>query len=142
TESAWTAITQYLGPLAIGKPFDHADDVNALFAHIRGNRMAKAAIETACWDLEARLIKTPLWKLLGGTRSEVTSGVSIGLQPSNEALFAKIDRELEAGYQRIKIKIKPHRDVDLVAAVRARYPKIKLMADANSAYTLNDAEML
>jgi O-succinylbenzoate synthase len=142
TESAWAVMTQYLAPLALGKPFEHAGDVNAFFAHIRGNRMAKAAIETACWDLEARQLETPLWKLLGGTRSEVTSGVSIGLQASNDALFAKIDRELAAGYQRIKIKIKPHRDVDLVAAVRSRYPKIKLMADANSAYTLDDAETL
>ena len=142
TDSAWGAMTQYLAPLALQSPFEHAAGVDGLFAHIRGNRMAKAAIETACWDLEAKRLDTPLWKLLGGTRSEVTSGVSIGLQPSNDALFAKIDRELAAGYQRIKIKIKPHRDVELVEAVRSRYPKIKLMADANSAYTLDDVQVL
>jgi o-succinylbenzoate synthase len=142
TESAWAAMTQYIAPLALASPFEHAADVDALFAHIRGNRMAKAAVETACWDLEAKRLGIPLWQLLGGTRGEVASGVSIGLQPSHDALFAKVDRELAAGYQRIKIKIKPHRDVELVEAVRSRYPKIRLMADANSAYTLEDAPAL
>ena len=142
TESAWAVLERFLAPLVVRTPFERAEDVDAMFAHIRGNRMAKAAVETACWDLEARRRDMPLWKLLGGTRTEVTSGVSIGLQESNDALFEKIDRELKAGYQRIKIKIKPYRDVELVEAVRSRFPKIKLMVDANSAYRLDDAPML
>ena len=142
TESAWAAIGQFIGPLAVSTSFDSAGDVRSIFAHIRGNRMAKAAIESACWDLEARIRDMPLWKLLGGTGREIPSGVSIGLQPSNEALIRKIEAELAAGYQRIKIKIKPGHDVSLVEAVRSKFPDVPLMADANSAYRLEDARLL
>lgn len=133
TESAWPVLEQFLAPLVIaGKGFEH----------IRGNRMAKAAIETAMWDLEARRAGVPLWQMLGGTQREIASGVSIGLQPTTAALLEKIERELASGYQRIKIKIKPGHDLVLVEAVRGRYPDIPLMVDANSAYTLADAPML
>jgi O-succinylbenzoate synthase len=133
TESAWAVLEQFLAPLVIaGKGFEH----------VRGNRMAKAAIETAMWDLDARQRGLPLWKLLGGTQREIASGVSIGLQPTTSALLEKIERELAAGYQRIKIKIKPGHDVALVEAVRAEFPDIPLMVDANSAYRLSDAAML
>lgn len=142
TESAWSALETFLAPLIVRTSFEHAEEIDAIFGHIRGNRMAKAAIETACWDLEAHRRNLPLWQLLGGTRKEVTSGVSIGLQPAIDALLAKIDRELAAGYQRIKIKIKPKHDLELVKAVRARFPKIKLMVDANSAYRIEDAPLL
>jgi O-succinylbenzoate synthase len=132
-ESAWPALSQLLAPLVLrGESFDH----------IRGNRMAKAAIETALWDLEAKRQNLPLWRLLGGTRQEIACGVSIGLQPSLDALLGKIERELAAGYQRIKIKIKPGHDVALVASVRERFPDIRLMVDANSAYRLHDAPLL
>src|SRR5687767_12810695 len=104
--------------------------------------MAKAAVEAACWDLEAKRREMPLWKLLGGTDREIPSGVSIGLQPSNETLIRKIEAELAAGYQRIKIKIKPGRDLALIEAVRKRFPDIALLADANSAYRLEDASTL
>jgi O-succinylbenzoate synthase len=142
TESAWAVMTRYLAPLVVRAPFDSAEDVDALFAHVRGNRMAKAALETACWDLEARTRNVPLWQLLGGTRSEIASGVSIGLQPTVAALLERVRRELADGYQRIKIKIKPGHDVELVAAVRAEFPDIALMVDANSAYRLGDAALL
>jgi O-succinylbenzoate synthase len=142
TESAWAALEQFLSPLIAGSTLESAEDVDGRFAHIRGNRMAKAAIETACWDLDARLRNVPLWNLLGGTRKEVTSGVSIGLQPTIEALLDKIEREVASGYQRIKIKIKPGRDLDLVRAVRGRFPDVPLMVDANSAYRLDDAATL
>ena len=142
TESAWTILDRFLAPLIAQTPFQRAEDVDGIFAHIRGNRMAKAAIETACWDLEARRRNMPLWKVLGGTRAEVTSGVSIGLQSSIDVLLEKIDRELTAGYQRIKIKIKPKHDLELVKAVREKFPRIKLMVDANSAYRLGDAPLL
>src|SRR5207247_9209314 len=103
---------------------------------VRGHRMSKAAIETACWDFEAKILGTPLWKHLGGTHQEISCGVSIGIQESPEALIEKIQTELAAGYQRIKIKIKPGWDVNIFAQVRVKFPDIRLMADANSAYTL------
>ena len=139
TESAWPALEQILAPMTIGA---EPDEIEQRFASVRGNRMAKAAIESAGWDLAARRRNLPLWQLLGGTRREIPSGVSIGLQPTNEALLEKIDQELSAGYQRIKVKIKPGRDVRLIEAVRERHPDIPLMADANSAYRLSDAAVL
>jgi len=103
--------------------------------------MAKAAIETACWDLASKRAGQPLWKYLGGVNQEIDCGVSIGIQESLEALLDKIQLELTAGYQRIKIKIKPGWDLEVVRQVRQRYPEILLMGDANSAYTLNDVEL-
>ena len=141
TETAWPTMNVFLAPMVLGKAIEGAADVNALMKKVRGNRMAKAAIETACWDLEAKRAGVPLWKHLGGTREEIPCGVSIGIQDSPEALLEKIERELAAGYQRIKIKIKPGWDLDVVRKVRARYPEILLMGDANSAYTLNDVEL-
>ncbi len=108
----------------------------------RGNRMAKASVETACWDLEAKRLGVPLWRHLGGVRPEIPCGVSIGIQDTPERCLEKIERELAAGYQRIKIKIKPGWDRDVVEQVRARFPDIRLMVDANSAYTLEDAPLL
>jgi O-succinylbenzoate synthase len=116
--------------------------VFGLMGRVRGNRMAKAAIETACWDLEARRAGVPLWRHLGGVRTEIPCGVSIGIQDSHAQLLEKIERELRDGYQRIKIKIKPGWDREVVEAVRARFPDVRLMVDANSAYTLEDAAML
>jgi O-succinylbenzoate synthase len=118
-------------------------DVLSLCAQIRGHYMAKGGVETAVWDLKARLQNQPLWQTIGaGARREIPCGVSIGIQDSVEQLFDKIAIELEAGYQRIKMKIKPGWDVDVIRQVRERFPQIKLMADANSAYTLADAEHL
>jgi O-succinylbenzoate synthase len=105
---------------------------------VRGNRMAKAAIETAVWDLEAKKAGVPLWRHLGGTHSEIKCGVSIGIQDTVPQLFDKIRTELDAGYQRIKIKIKPYWDLEVVRQVRERFGDILLMGDANSAYTLED----
>jgi O-succinylbenzoate synthase len=105
--------------------------------------MARGGLEAAVWDLAARLDGVPLWKKIGGgARREIPCGVSIGIQDTVEQLLEKIERELAAGYQRIKIKIKPGWDVDVVRRVRERFPRIKLMADANSAYTLADADHL
>jgi O-succinylbenzoate synthase len=104
--------------------------------------MAKAALETALWDAEARQKNLPLAKLLGGTRDEIPCGVSIGIQPATAALIAKVEEALSAGYQRIKIKIKPGQDIAPVRALRERFPGIRLMADANSAYRLEDTPLL
>jgi O-succinylbenzoate synthase len=141
TESAWSVIKTYLAPMVLGREMERASDASALMRAVRGNRMAKAAIETAVWDIEARRANVPLWKMLGGARTEIACGVSIGIQDSPEALLEKIERELGAGYQRIKIKIKPGWDASIVERVRARFPDIQLMVDANSAYTLADVSL-
>jgi O-succinylbenzoate synthase len=109
---------------------------------VRGNRMAKAAIETACWDLEAKKLNVPLWRHLGGENREIACGVSIGIQDSVEHLLEKIRIELDAGYQRIKIKIAPHWDYEVIKKVRETFGDILLMGDANSAYTLKDIDLL
>ena len=138
TESAWATLKTFLAQIVIGKEIENAADVWKLMQPVRGNRMAKAAIETACWDLEAKQLGVPLWKHLGGERREIPCGVSIGIQNTPEDLLEQIESELAAGYQRIKIKIKPGWDVNVVELVRQRFPGIQLMADANSAYTLAD----
>ncbi|MGO9256854.1 MAG: o-succinylbenzoate synthase [Bryobacteraceae bacterium] len=143
TGSAWMILRDFVAPRVLGRELHSADEVAPLTAHIRGHRMARGGLETAVWDLEARLAGVPLWKQIGGgARREIPCGVSIGIQDTVEQLLEKIERELADGYQRIKIKIKPGWDVDVVRRVRERFPAIKLMADANSAYTLADAAHL
>lgn len=143
TAAAWMILRDYAGPRVLGRDLAGANDVAPLTAHIRGHNMARGGLETAVWDLEARRAGVPLWKQIGGgARRAIPCGVSIGIQNSVEQLFEKIETELAAGYQRIKMKIKPGWDVDVVRRVRERWPDIKLMADANSAYTLADAEHL
>ena len=105
--------------------------------------MARGGLEAAVWDLEARMNGVPLWKQIGGgARTEIPCGVSIGIQDSVDQLLGKIETEIAAGYQRIKMKMKPGWDVEVVREVRKRFPAIRLMADANSAYTLDDTEHL
>ena len=140
-ESAWVVIRDYLAPMVLGREVDGARQVFELMKRVRGNRMAKASIETACWDLESRRAGLPLWKHLGGVLNEIPCGVSIGIQSSVGELIEKIERELAAGYQRIKIKIKQGWDERVVEEVRGRFPEIRLMVDANSAYTLDDAPL-
>ena len=143
TESAWLIAQDYVAPLIIGQELDGASDVDALTRHIRGHNMARGGVEAAIWDLEARQNGNPLWKQIGGgARLEIPCGVSIGIQESVEELIRKIEAELAAGYQRIKIKISRGKDVDIVRQVRERFPAIKLMVDANAAYTLDDAKLL
>ncbi|HYG79782.1 MAG TPA: hypothetical protein VD861_05305, partial [Pyrinomonadaceae bacterium] len=105
TETAWAALKDYLGPMVLRREVEGASDVFTLMKAVRGNRMAKGAIEAACWDLETKRAGVPLWRHLGGVRREIPCGVSIGIQDTVEALLDKIGRELDAGYQRIKIKI-------------------------------------
>ncbi len=139
TDSAWLLIRDMLGPRLLRHSFDMARDVGEILGGIRGHRMTRAALEAAVWDLEARSANQPLWRHIGGSRKSLDCGVSIGIQSTVEELLDKIEVELAAGYKRIKIKIKPGWDVDVVAAVRKRFPEIELMADANSAYSLTDS---
>jgi O-succinylbenzoate synthase len=141
-ETAWHIITDFIAPRVVGADFAHPRDVFPALKAIRGHHMAKAAVEMAAWDLYARQRGEPLSRVLGGARDRIASGVSIGIQDSLDDLGAAVERELAAGYRRIKIKIKPGWDLDAVSTVRARFGAVPLMVDANAAYTLADADHL
>jgi o-succinylbenzoate synthase len=141
-ESSWLTTARYLAPAILGRQLESARDCVALFAKVRSHRMAKGGLENALWDAEARQKNLPLWKLLGGVRAEIPCGVSIGIQDSIEQLLEKIETELNAGYRRIKVKIKPGWDVRVLERIRARWADITLSCDANSAYTLDQIEHL
>lgn len=143
TGSVWPLLIDYVGPRILHHEFSSPSEVGARTAYIRGHNMARGGVEAAVWDLYARLHNEPLWKTIGGgARLEIPCGVSIGIQNTVEELLETIERELAAGYQRIKMKIKPGWDVETVRRVRERFPHIKLMVDANSAYTLADLDHL
>jgi o-succinylbenzoate synthase len=139
-DTAWLVTEHELAPRLLGKELVGGGSVPALFHQVRGNRMAKAALENAVWDLDAQKKRIPLASLLGGTRETIACGVSIGIQPSPEALMDKIAEELAAGYQRIKLKCKPGWDTKIFEQVRARWPEIRLSCDANSAYRVADID--
>jgi O-succinylbenzoate synthase len=140
--TAWIVLRDHLWPLVKGQEFGSASEIWDMLAHVRGHNMAKASLEAAVWDAEARQKNLPLWKLLGGTRQEISSGVSIGIKESLEVLVAAVKKEIDAGYQRIKLKIKPGKDIAVVGRIRQEFPGIKLMVDANSAYRLEDWPLL
>lgn len=141
-DTAWMTIRDFIWPVLRDHPLSAPSDLEKLLGHIRGHRMAKAGVENAVWDAAARAQGQPLWKLLGGTRAEIPCGVSIGIKKSPEELVAAVEKELAAGYQRVKIKIKPGWDVKPVERLRQRFPQARLMVDANSAYTSADAALL
>jgi len=142
TDTAWHVISDFIAPRLIGKRLSAATEFPGLVAQIRGHEMAKSGIENALWDCEAQLKGVPLHKLLGGARDEIASGVSLGIRETPQSLVQKVEDELRGGYQRIKLKIKPGKDYEFVAAVRKEFPAIRLSVDANSAYTIEDAEHL
>src|SRR5579872_1281013 len=143
TDGAWLLLKNYIVPRILHYEFEDATAVAARTAHIRGHLMARGGIEAAVWDLQARLHNQPLWREIGGgARREIPCGVSIGIQDTMPQLLEKIETELAAGYRRIKMKIAPGRDVDVVREVRKRYPDVPLTIDANSAYTLADIDLL
>jgi len=141
-DTVWHIVSEFVVPRVVGKSFTHPREVFPALKAIRGHNMAKAAIEMAAWDLYARQQNAPLSRVLGGTRDRIASGVSVGIQDSLEQLAGKVATELAAGYQRIKIKIKPGWDIDAVETVRSRFGPIPLMVDANAAYTIADAAHL
>jgi O-succinylbenzoate synthase len=141
-ETAWPTMTRYLVPAILGRKLDSARECPVLLAKVRAHRMAKAALENALWDAEAKQKREPLWKRLGGTRREIHCGVSIGIQDSVEQLLDKVQTELAAGYRRIKVKVKPGWDVNVLERIRSRWADITLSCDANSAYTLDQVEHL
>lgn len=131
-------IEDFIAPVVFSREYGHPSELMASLEHIRGHNMAKAAVEMGSWEAYARQQGRPLSAVLGGTRTEIASGVSIGIQPTVEQLLDKIGSELASGYRRIKIKIKPGWDAKVVARVRERFPETPLMVDANSAYSLED----
>lgn len=149
TETAWRVLSEFAIPSVLASPIDSASSAWERWERIRGHHMAIGGLEAALWDWEARLTGNPLPKLLSDAsqakaepRAEIPCGVSIGIQRTADELISRIEKELEAGYQRIKIKIKPGWDVEPLERVRERYPRLPLMADANSAYTLADRAQL
>ncbi len=142
TDSAWSVIVNELGPMLASESPEHGGDCPTIFKLVRGNPMAKAALENAIWDLEAQREGVSLSQLIGGVRETIACGVSLGIQPSITDLLVIIERELEAGYQRIKLKCKPGWDVEVFERVRSRWPEITLSCDANSAYKLKDEDHL
>jgi O-succinylbenzoate synthase len=142
TDTAWQVLVHELGPMLAAQSPEHGGDCPKIFRQVRGNRMAKATLENAIWDLEAQREGIPLAALLGGVRETIPCGVSIGIQPSIPELMAVIERELAAGYQRIKLKCKPGWDIEVFEKVRNRWPGITLSCDANSAYRLRDADYI
>jgi len=135
-------LRDFLAPLVFRHEFAHPRELGGVFARVRGHEMAKAALEMAVYELQARREGAPLWRVLGGRGGEVAAGVSVGLEKSDAAVLEKVETEVAAGYRRVKVKIKPGRDRPLLAALRERFPGLPLMVDANSAYTLADLPLL
>jgi O-succinylbenzoate synthase len=141
-DTCWTILTRYLIPLVFARPLTDLEDLQSRWAWVRGHNMAKAALEGAAAALLSARAGQSLSAYLGGTRDRVPVGVSVGIQESPEALRDVVAGFIAEGYGRIKLKIKPGKDVAYVAAVREAFPDVALMADANSAYTLADADLL
>jgi O-succinylbenzoate synthase len=142
TDSAWVVLANELAPMLAAESPAHGGECQRIFRPVRGNRMAKATLENAIWDLEAQREGVSLSRLIGGVRRTIPCGVSLGIQSSIPELMAIIEKELAAGYLRIKLKCKPGWDVEVFEKVRTRWPGITLSCDANSAYRLKDADHL
>ncbi|MDQ2924728.1 MAG: o-succinylbenzoate synthase [Acidobacteriota bacterium] len=141
-DTAWHIAATELAPRLLNASVKSGRDCPALFKRVRGHRMAKAALENAVWELDAMRQGISLSKLLGGTREKIPCGVSIGIQSTPAKLMEKIDAEVSAGYQRVKLKCKPGWDEAIFTEVRERWPDITLSCDANSAYKLDDADRI
>ena len=143
-DTAWPTIVRVLAPRLLGRRLDGPGKVHGILEQdVRGHNMAKAALEMGCWGIAAEQAKLPIARLIGGTRERIATGISLGIQRNVHALIAKANEALAEGYQKVKIKIAPGRDVDWVGAVRESVGhEAHLMADANNAYTLGDMDRL
>ena len=140
--TSWLILKEFILPPLLGQDVSDAADFQRRVAHVKGHQMAKAGVEMALWDLWARAQGKSLRQLLGGEHPRVDVGVSVGIQPSSSALVATVEGYLAQGYRRVKIKIKPGRDIADTQAVRRAFPDLRLQVDANSAYTLETADAL
>lgn len=141
TEGAWQMLQDFLIPKVLGKTFTSAEDFRSLYSVVKGNTFAKAGLEAAAWDVVTQARGVSLASALGGTRKEITSGVALGMEEESR-LYELIDDYVAQGYHRVKLKIAPGKDVKVIEGVRKRFPKLPIMADANSAYTLADVDAL
>ncbi|WP_223588338.1 o-succinylbenzoate synthase [Neobacillus bataviensis] len=141
-QTNWHMLEDFLIPLLLKKEMNHPDEVSELFAPIRKNNMAKSTIEGAIWDIYAQQTNQSLASALGGKKEKIEVGISIGIQKSIDDLVALVDEYVKEGYKRIKVKIKPGWDVEVMRTLREKFPDVAIMADANSAYRLEDAELL
>jgi len=142
TETAWHILRDFCLPRVLGRSWSSIEELVGLYAPVKGNTFAKSGIEMAAWDLLGRARGTSVAELLGGTRTEIESGVSLGIEPDVDRLLDLIGRYLSEGYRRVKLKIAPGMDVAVVERVRAAFPDVPLMVDANAAYTLEDTAHL
>jgi o-succinylbenzoate synthase len=142
TETCWHILRDFLAPMVLGREWTNIDDLTGFYRAVKGNNFARSGLEMACWDALARSQGQSVATMLGGTRSEILSGVSLGIEKELGPLVDQIERFLEEGYRRIKLKIAPGRDVEVVRRVRERFPLVPLQVDANSAYTLDDLDTL
>ncbi len=140
--TAWHILTDFLIPLVLKRTINHPNDLQSLFQLIKRNKMAKAAIEEAVWDVYAKRHQSPLSQLLGGTKDKIEVGAAIGIQQSEAQLIRTIEQYLDEGYKRIKVKISPGMEESILSPIRDNFPTLPLMADANSAYSLRDLELL
>ncbi|WHX97967.1 o-succinylbenzoate synthase [Neobacillus sp. DY30] len=141
-QTNWHMLEDFLIPLILNKEINHPDEVSEIFSPIRKNNMAKSTIEGAIWDIYAQQTNQSLASALGGKKDKIEVGISIGIQKSIDDLVALVDEYVKEGYKRIKVKIKPGWDVDVMRTLRENFPNVAIMADANSAYRLDDAELL
>ena len=140
--TAWHILKDFLIPATLNHDFQQVDELQERLSTVRGHPMAKAGMEMAFWDLLGKYQSRSLKSLLGGVLDQVEVGVSVGIQDSPQKLLAVVENYLKQGYRRVKIKIKPGRDIEETRAVRRAYPQLRLQVDANSAYTLSSAGSL
>ncbi|QEH33798.1 o-succinylbenzoate synthase [Aquisphaera giovannonii] len=141
-ETCWHVLHDFLAPMTLAREWSTIEELTGFYRLVKGNAFARSGLEMACWDALARTHGRPLSEVLGGTRPEVLSGVSLGIEEDVEALYDRIDQFVAEGYRRVKLKIAPGWDVEVVRKVRGRYPDLPLQVDANSAYTLDDLPTL
>lgn len=136
TDESYLVLQKYLAPNAVGKEFANPETFAASYSHIRGHSFAKTALECAFWDIYAQTEGKSIKDLVGGTQIKIEVGESLGIKPTVEEVLEEVGVRLAEGYRRIKLKIKPGFDVEVVKAVREKFGDIKLMVDGNSSYTL------
>ncbi|MBS1803670.1 MAG: o-succinylbenzoate synthase [Acidobacteria bacterium] len=141
TDTAWHILSDFLVPMILGKTVSGGEEAGRLMHSVRGHEMARAALENAIWDIEAQRNGLPLGVQLGGTLCEIPCGAALGIQQNLDTLLNKVRDDVEAGYQRVKLKIKPGHDIQVIRQVRRAFPDINLMVDCNSSYLLAHAAL-
>lgn len=141
-QTCWHMLEDFIIPSILNREIHHPDEVGQLFSWIRKNRMAIATVEGAIWDLYAKETNQSLAKALGGDKEKIEVGISLGIQPTIEKQIEVVREYIKKGYKRIKVKIKPGWDIKVLQRLREEFPHVPIMADANSAYTLNDLDIL